>query len=43
LQTRGSAVPTQLVQMLPYVVTLVALVGVVGRARPPAALGRTED
>lgn len=35
------AIPTQLVQMLPYVVTLVALVGVVGRARPPAALGRT--
>lgn len=34
------AIPTQLVQMLPYVVTLIALVGVVGRARPPAALGR---
>jgi simple sugar transport system permease protein len=43
LQARGGGVPTQLVQMLPYVVTLVALVGVVGRARPPAALGRVED
>jgi simple sugar transport system permease protein len=40
LQTRGGGVPTQLVQMLPYVVTMVALAGVIGRARPPAALGR---
>jgi simple sugar transport system permease protein len=35
------AIPTQLVQMLPYVVTLAALVGAVHRARPPAALGRS--
>jgi len=42
LQAHASReVPTQLVQMLPYLVTLVALVGVVGRARPPAALGRS--
>jgi simple sugar transport system permease protein len=40
LQTRGAGVPTQFVQMLPYLVTMVALAGVIGRARPPAALGR---
>jgi general nucleoside transport system permease protein len=41
LQTAGAArVPTQLLQALPYLVTMVALAGVIGRARPPAALGR---
>ena len=29
----------EILRMLPYVVTLVALSGIVGRARPPAALG----
>jgi simple sugar transport system permease protein len=44
LQTRGGVhVPSQLVQVLPYVVTMVALAGVIGRARPPAALGRPLD
>lgn len=33
------ALPTVLLQTLPYLVTLVAVVGVVGRTRPPAALG----
>jgi len=32
--------PDEIPRMLPYVVTLVVLSGVVGRARPPAALGR---
>lgn len=41
LQTRGLLhLPSQLVQVLPYVVTMVALAGVIGRARPPAALGK---
>ena len=43
MQARGAGGPSQLVQMLPYVVTLVALVGVVGRSRAPAALGRSDD
>lgn len=35
------AVPSQWLQMIPYVLTIVALVRVVGRATPPAALGRS--
>lgn len=34
--------PSQFVEMIPYVLTIVALAGVVGRSRAPAALGRTE-
>jgi len=37
---QGRGVPTQFVQMIPYVLTMVALVGVIGRARPPAASGK---
>ncbi len=36
-------VPTQFVEMIPYVLTIVALAGVVGRAVPPAALGKTDE
>ncbi len=32
--------PAQFLQMLPYVITIVVLAGVIGRARPPAALGK---
>jgi len=32
-------VPSELVSTLPYVLTIVAMAGFVGRARPPAALG----
>jgi simple sugar transport system permease protein len=39
-QTLGLEVPYQLFLMLPYLLTLVALAGVVGRARAPADLGR---
>ncbi|MBI4704967.1 MAG: ABC transporter permease [Deltaproteobacteria bacterium] len=40
LQGTGSGIPTQLLQMLPYVLTIVTLVGLVGRATPPAAAGK---
>ena len=36
-------IPPQFVQMIPYVVTMLVLVGFVGRARPPAALGKIYD
>jgi general nucleoside transport system permease protein len=39
LQIQGFAVPYQLVGMLPYVLTIVVVAGVVGRAAAPAALG----
>ncbi len=43
IQLQGTqAIPSQLVQMIPYVLTIIALVGVVGRAIPPAALGKGE-
>jgi simple sugar transport system permease protein len=35
-------VPSQFVEMIPYVLTIVALAGVVGRSVPPAALGKME-
>lgn len=38
-----SAIPPQFVQMVPYIVTMLVLVGVVGRAKPPAALGKAYD
>jgi len=41
IQLQGmQAIPSQFVQMIPYALTIIALVGVVGRAVPPAALGR---
>jgi simple sugar transport system permease protein len=42
IRLQGTGVlPSQFVEMIPYVLTIVALAGVVGRAVPPAALGRT--
>jgi simple sugar transport system permease protein len=43
IQLQGShAIPSQFVEMIPYVLTIIALAGVVGRAVPPAALGKAE-
>lgn len=39
LQTRGIAIPTQFVQTIPYVMTLLVVAGLMGRSRPPAADG----
>jgi general nucleoside transport system permease protein len=37
-----STIPSQFVEMIPYVLTIVALAGIVGRSIPPAALGKTD-
>lgn len=39
LNLQSAALPTQLVQMLPYLITLVVLIGFIGKATPPADLG----
>ena len=39
LAVLGSPVPSQFMLMLPYVVTIFAVAGLVGRSRPPAADG----
>jgi general nucleoside transport system permease protein len=36
-------IPSQFVAMIPYVLTVVAVAGVVGRSTPPAALGNTSE
>ena len=41
LQAMGLDVPYQLFLMFPYLLTLALLAGLVGRTRPPAALGRS--
>ncbi|MFC9985149.1 ABC transporter permease [Microbacterium keratanolyticum] len=39
LSVIGSPVPSQFMLMLPYIVTIFAVAGLVGRSRPPAASG----
>ena len=36
-------IPAQFVAMIPYLLTIIALAGVVGRSRPPAALGQVKE
>lgn len=36
-------IPDQLVKSFPYILTMVVLAGLVGRSRPPAALGKMES
>lgn len=36
----GTGIPSELLLMLPYIVTIIVVAGVVGRARPPAADGQ---
>lgn len=44
IQLQGlQLIPSQFVEMIPYVLTIVALAGVVGRSVPPAALGRRTE
>lgn len=44
IQLQGAQlIPSQFVEMIPYVLTIIALAGVVGRASPPAALGRVTE
>lgn len=44
IQLQGlQLIPSQFVEMIPYILTIVAVAGVVGRATPPAALGKTSE
>jgi general nucleoside transport system permease protein len=38
-----SALPPQFIRMIPYVVTIIAIAGFVGRVRPPAAAGKAYE
>ncbi|MCK4598112.1 ABC transporter permease [bacterium] len=40
MSLQGGGVPTQFIQMIPYLATMVVLTSAVGRATPPAAVGR---
>jgi simple sugar transport system permease protein len=44
IQLQGAQlVPSQFVEMIPYLLTIIALAGVVARAVPPAALGKVNE
>jgi ABC-type uncharacterized transport system permease subunit len=44
IQLQGAQlIPSQFVEMIPYALTIIALAGVVGRAVPPAALGKVPE
>ncbi|QDK36511.1 ABC transporter permease [Bdellovibrio sp. NC01] len=40
MQIAGMEIPVQFVQILPYIVTIIALAGFIGASRPPKALGK---
>jgi simple sugar transport system permease protein len=40
---QGTWFPSELLQMLPYLVTMLALAGLIGRAVPPRAIGVPYD
>ncbi|HTO92086.1 MAG TPA: hypothetical protein VMJ70_13215, partial [Candidatus Sulfotelmatobacter sp.] len=40
---QGSQFPGEILQMLPYLVTMLALIGFIGRATPPRAVGVPYD
>ena len=43
IQLQGmQGIPSQFVQMIPYVLTIVAVGGFVARSTPPAALGKVD-
>ena len=39
IQVQGGSIPTQFIQMIPYVLTMIVLAGFIGRVTPPAANG----
>lgn len=44
IQLQGNQlIPSQFIEMIPYALTIIALAGVVGRAVPPAALGKAAE
>jgi general nucleoside transport system permease protein len=44
IQLQGrELIPSQFVEMIPYLLTIIVLAGVVGRVRPPAALGKVAE
>jgi len=43
LQLRTTLIPAELIELLPYVVCLLALIFARGQLRPPAALGKPDD
>lgn len=43
LQSTGTNIPTQFIQMIPYVLTMIALAGFIGNSKAPAAIGKAYE
>jgi len=43
LQSTGANIPTQFIQMIPYLLTIIALAGIIGKSNPPAAIGKAYE